>query len=251
MPWEPTEEIEGNLDRLRRRLLALQNQDGGFKGFHVHDVASGVWTTAEAVHILCKTFGVPNEPWLEEAVAYLTAHQNADGGWPFRPRGKSITDISAWVCLALGHSGCTEAVRRGIEFILASRNNENGPDEEAWGLTRFEVDRVYSTWIASYCLHRLLRVTPEVPGFPVVEMRTALAEARLWLLRVRNEDGSWAATRAGAPSHTSTAVALLALFTQGDDPSDFRSSYRYLRSGMKNGLGSRRAKSWSRRRVTN
>jgi Squalene-hopene cyclase C-terminal domain/Prenyltransferase and squalene oxidase repeat len=234
---EQLSELESHVERLRSRLLGLQNRhDGGFKAFHVQDKVSGLWTTAEAIHILCKTFGVSNEPWLTEAANFLRSHQNTDGGWSFRPGGKSITDITAWACLALSHWGVDDHVRRGVQFILAARNNQGSVVEEAWGLTQFEVDRVYSTWIAAYCLHRLLRATPDEVDLPVSEMRTALSEARLWLLRSRLPDGSWASTTGGVSSFTSTAVALHTLLTQGENPSDFTSSCHFLRTGLKNGL---------------
>jgi hypothetical protein len=67
------------------------------------------------------------------------------------------------------------APTRGIDFILLSRNNQESDAKEAWGLTRFESDRVYSTWIASYCLLRLRAAFGNGNELPV---QTALDESK-------------------------------------------------------------------------
>lgn len=232
-------EIESRCLRMRKRLLTLQNADGGFKGFYCYDKVSGVWSTAEVIHMLSKDS--PSEldlDWIRLGCEYLVQAQNEDGGWPFRKGGKSITDISAWCCLALSNQNeYINNIERGIEFILNARENEGSDNEAGWGLTSFEPDRIYSTWIASYCISRLLRRGQISDSVPLGgKMLSALREAREWIISAMHEDGSWSATRDSSPSHTSTAVALLTLFIQGDNPVEFRHSCKFLLSGLEQGL---------------
>jgi len=230
-------EIESKLNSMRAKLVSLQNPDGGFKGYYCHDTVSGVWATAEIVHSAARIFSTCGELPLAASQQYLVKSQNTDGGWPFRAKGKSITDITAWCCLALSHFGFCKQIQDGISFLLRTRTNEESEKEAAWGLTALEQDRVYSTWIASYCLSRLLRSSfDEIPPTIVDQMNIALMESKSWLLQARHADGSWGPTRE-APAHfTSTSVALLTLFMQGEDPVDFKSSYDFLRSGIRDGL---------------
>ncbi|MEA2722021.1 MAG: squalene-hopene/tetraprenyl-beta-curcumene cyclase [Candidatus Eremiobacteraeota bacterium] len=220
------------------KLKTLQNADGGFRAFYTHDIVSGVWSTAEIVHLAAKA-SPPNErAWLEPACRYLLERQNPDGGWPFRSPGKSITDVTAWCTLGLAHFKHFDAVERGIGFILRARNNVgSSANEDGWGLTSFEQDRVYSTWIASYSLQRLMARHREQFSAPLVgDAETALALAKVWLRSVMTAEGGWPATCGSPAQVTSTAVALLTLFMQGDDPNQFRSSRDYLVSAVRSGL---------------
>src|ERR1017187_1297039 len=220
------------------KLKTLQNPDGGFKAFYCHDITSGVWATAEIVHLAAKVATPADSEGLQLGCRYLIASQNADGGWPFRRGGKSITDITAWCVLALSHFGHLEALKKGVDFILLARNNEGSSQNEAgWGLTSFEEDRVYSTWIASYCLQRLLaNQNEQFPPALMSRARAALKESKEWLLQAMNMDDSWAPTTGATPHITSTTVALLTLFMQGEDPRRFANSYTFLKTGLRSGL---------------
>lgn len=230
-------EIEAKLRLMQAKLASLQNPDGGFKGFYCHDIVSGVWSTAEIVHTAARVFGTEGETWLQGGQEYLLKTQNPDGGWPFRANGKSITDITGWCCLALSHFGFSNQIQEGMEFLLRTRANQGAAQEDAWGLTPLEADRVYSTWIACYCLSRLLRTCfSDIPPELFEQVNTALTESKAWLLQVKHDDGSWGPVRDAPGHHTSTAVALLTLFMQAEDPIDFRSSYEFLRSGIRDGL---------------
>lgn len=239
MPAELVNEIDSQLALMQKHLVGLQNQDGGFKGFYCHDVSSGLWTTAEIVHNCAKANLPVDDLWLRKGCEYIAGWQNADGGWPFRAKGKSITDITAWCCLALSHFGYRDQINKGIEFLLSARGDTEQENEEGWGLTTFETNRILSTWMASYSLSRLTRDQSLVTDVSALENITgALAKARQWLLDVRRPDGSWGPSRNETPSHTSTAAALLTLFLQGENPVHFRSSCEYLRRGARKGFWS-------------
>jgi Prenyltransferase and squalene oxidase repeat len=219
------------------RLLTMQNGDGGFRGYHIYDLESGIWSTAEVAHILAKDLPQVEKTFLIRACKYLAANQNADGGWAFRTGGKSITDITSWSCVALSHCGYATEIIRGIDFILKARTNEIGGAEDGWGLTSFEPDRIYSTHIASYCIARLLGMEGlNLPGATAQEMRRALGGVKEWLTRLQNPDGGWPPIKGQASTCTSTALALLTLFLQGEDPQKFAPALEFLRSYVKDGL---------------
>lgn len=235
-----TQVLEENaqyIQMLCARLRELQNEDHGFKGYHCYDRESGVWTTAEIVHLIRKVPRKTDTHWLENAISFLEHTQNLDGGWGFRPNGKSITDITAWTCLALSHYGYTAVIERGLEFVLAARQNEGEQQEAGWGLTTYEQDRVYSTWIASYCCSRILTTCHgSIPESLATALANAVLEAKDWLLSVRNPDGGWGPTAGEHTKLTSTAAALLTLFMQGENPILFTDAYELLRSKLQDGL---------------
>src|SRR5579862_2604380 len=229
--------IEEKIALVNARLLTMQNSDGGFRGYHIYDIESGIWATAEVAHILAKEVPSEEKSFLSRASEYLAKNQNSDGGWAFRAGGKSITDITAWVCLALSHGGYESNILKGAEFILKARTNEVGGMEDGWGLTSFEPDRVYSTHIASYCIMRLLNKDELAFSDQIIaKMRIALDGAKQWLLTIQNKDGGWPPTKNQASTCTSTALALLTLFLQGADPQNFKSALEFLRRNSASGL---------------
>jgi hypothetical protein len=237
-PMAVTEAISAKIRLMIDKLKSLQHSDGGFKAFYCHDTVSGVWSTAEIVHIASKVSPALDHEWLLSGCHYIVHCQNDDGGWPFRKGGKSITDITAWCILALTHFDFYDVMEKGVIFILRARNNEGLSEmENGWGLTSFEQDRVYSTWIASYSLQRFLATQAgRPPDSLVCEIEAAIAESQHWLLQSMTPEGSWPPTSGASPRITSTAVALLTLFMQGEDPGRFTNSCDYLKHSRKAGL---------------
>ncbi len=238
MLTEHLRDISTSIERMRTKLRSLQRPDGGFPGYYIHDTCSGVWSTAEIVHAIARTAREDgDEDCLKDACQYLLENQNEDGGWPFRSKGKSIVDITSWCCLALSHFGHDAAIIRGVRFLLTSRSNSGTRVEDGWGLTINEYDRVYSTWIASYCLSRLLRANSRVFDEELTQnIASALGSARNWLLSVRNADGGWGPAADQPSNFTSTATALLTLFLQGENPVQFADAYRFLARGIQEDL---------------
>lgn len=233
------QQVQEKIRVLADRLASLQRGDGGLRAYRLDDRESGLWTTASAIHISAKT--LPEEPgWVVAARDYLARNRNEDGGWPFRPGGKSTTDVTAWCCLALATGDKADLVRRGVQYLIRARENTGSDKEAAWGLTTFEPDRVYSTMVASYCLSRLLRERNGFfPAEVQEEIRRALADARAWLKAIQNPDGGWGAGRGGTTTCSATAMALLALFMQGEDPRSFGAALRILEARRRGGLWDR------------
>lgn len=232
--------VDELIQQLNKSLKNLQNEDGGFKGYYVYDTESGIWTTAEILqNLMLLPLNSRKSDWLIKAKKYLLDNQNSDGGWGFRSGGKSITDITAWVCLALNHFNEKEAILRANEFILKARYNENLEEEKGgWGLTTYEPDRVYSTWIAIEFLIKLISHHDDwqLSSQVMAEIDLALSESRMWLTDSQNPDGGWSPTESSPSNFSSTAISLITLFMLGEDPHNYVNACDFLRKGMKNGL---------------
>jgi hypothetical protein len=226
-------ETARTIELLAQTTATLQTPDGGFKGYYCHDEDSGIFTTAEIVHILKSDLPTWDLPWLNAAVAYLRSHQNADGGWPFRPGGKSISDATAWACLALSHFDHSDAIVAGVAFLMGARTNERGENQPGWGLTAYEPDRIYSTWIATTLVQLREARADWFGANEQAAIDAALMEVRQWLETTGRADGSWRGSGVTSLNRTNTALALLTLFALGVDPAEYAPSWAYLRSGLK------------------
>jgi squalene-hopene/tetraprenyl-beta-curcumene cyclase len=102
---------------------------------------NGVWWGMWAVNYIAGTSYVltgllavgesPDAPYIREAVRWLLAHQNADGGWgetveSYRdpamagrgPSSNTVTAYAAWALAAAGEAR-SPAVERGVAYLLA------------------------------------------------------------------------------------------------------------------------------------
>ena len=233
--------LDETINSLTSSLRSYQLADGGVVGYHLTDKVSGIWSTSEVVHILLKINpDLVKEPWIVRAAEYLSKLQNENGGWGFRGKGKSIVDITAWACLALYHFGdrFKDQVARGVQFLLEARkNSKQAEDKGGWGLTTFEPDRIYSTWIASNSFTRLLN---ERRGWfeKIVqnEMHQAIGDSMAWLKSSKGENGAWAPLGDENDTVTSTSLALINLFSGGEDPANYVESFVYLKKNSVNNL---------------
>jgi squalene-hopene/tetraprenyl-beta-curcumene cyclase len=108
--------------------------------------------------------GIAGEAWCRDAVAWLVAHQNADGGWGESPRsyddptqkgiGASTAAQTAWAMMALVASGIpgtptalgpgaplasasAAALERGAEYLLRTQLEDGSWHDEPWTATGF------------------------------------------------------------------------------------------------------------------
>jgi squalene-hopene/tetraprenyl-beta-curcumene cyclase len=140
-------------------LLDDQQADGSWFG---RWGANYVYGTGAAVPALVAA-GVDraSEP-IQRAVAWLEAQQNPDGGWgedlrsyedpTWRGRGASTPSQTAWALLALlAVDPGTEAVRRGIAWLVADQRPDGGWDEDLYTGTGFPGD-----FYINYEMYRLV-----------------------------------------------------------------------------------------------
>ncbi|PKU24993.1 squalene--hopene cyclase [Telmatospirillum siberiense] len=121
-------------------LLAEQEADGSWFGRWGTNYIYGTWSALAGLNAA----GVAHDhPAVRKAVAWLVSKQREDGGWgedgrsywDEQPRGDgpvSTASQTAWALLGLMAVGETdsEAVARGVAYLLESRNDEGLWDEE-------------------------------------------------------------------------------------------------------------------------
>jgi len=158
----PTEDLTGRLlemmgnfgfgagyGRARRGIAFLrrtQRRDGSWWGRWGGNFIYGTWSALAGL----RAIGEPlDAPYIARAVAWLAAHQNADGGWgetlgsyddeTLAGRGVSTPSQTAWALLGMlaGTDDVREPVGRGIEHLLDTQRPDGGWDETEFTGTGF------------------------------------------------------------------------------------------------------------------
>jgi squalene-hopene/tetraprenyl-beta-curcumene cyclase len=142
-----------------RWLTASQETDGSWFG---RWGANHVYGTGAVVPALVAA-GIPAEdPRIRRAVRWLEEHQNDDGGWgedlrsyddsAWIGRGDSTPSQTAWALLALlAADEASEAVHRGLGYLVATQREDGGWDEHRYTGTGFPGD-----FYIAYHLYRLV-----------------------------------------------------------------------------------------------
>jgi squalene-hopene/tetraprenyl-beta-curcumene cyclase len=134
--------------RGREYLLREQEADGSWFG---RWGANYVYGTGAAVPALVASGTPTSDSSIRRAVAWLEAHQNADGGWgedlrsyvdrSWAGKGVSTASQTAWALLALlaaGERG--PAVERGVGFLVSTQRPDGDWDEPEFTGTGFPGD---------------------------------------------------------------------------------------------------------------
>jgi hypothetical protein len=125
-------------------LLAQQNPDGGWPRQFGKQMPSGVVTSARVLELLLKTGLDTGSAAAERATRFLLLGQRDDGGWSENPelaalipKGEtwvsvqhSMTYTTADAVNALVQAGLASqpSVKRGIQFLRTTQNEEGGWD---------------------------------------------------------------------------------------------------------------------------
>jgi squalene-hopene/tetraprenyl-beta-curcumene cyclase len=122
-------------------LKAQQFDHGGFWGrWTVNYLAS----TACVLQGLARVGADMSAPWVKRAITFLTERQNADGGWGELPdsyanpalagRGPSMPPLTGLVLTGLidAGEGASDAVARGIAYLLAQQQPDGSWPHEDW-----------------------------------------------------------------------------------------------------------------------
>ena len=141
-------------------LLDHQEPDGSWFG---RWGANHLYGTGAVVPALVAAGVAPDDPAIARAVEWLERHQNDDGGWgedlrsykdpAWIGRGTSTASQTAWALLALLAAGRhrSDAVRRGVRFLVESQRGDGTWDEDLYTGTGFPTD-----FYINYHLYRLV-----------------------------------------------------------------------------------------------
>ncbi len=153
-----------------RWLIARQEPGGSWFG---RWGVNHVYGTGAVLPALVAAGVASTDPCLRRAVGWLEDHQNDDGGWGEDPRsydspdwvgrGPSTASQTAWALLALhAASERSEAVTRGVQWLIATQRDDGSWDEPQYTGTGFPSD-----YYINYHLYRLV--------FPVMALGRLLA----------------------------------------------------------------------------
>lgn len=127
-------------------LLRTQEDDGTWYGRWGCNYLYGTWL---AVQGLTQGAVSPNDRRIQRAAAWVRQIQRADGGWGELPRsyddptakgiGPSTAAQTAWALLTLFAAGDrhSDAVQRGLQYLLATQRADGSWWDEAWTGTGF------------------------------------------------------------------------------------------------------------------
>jgi squalene-hopene/tetraprenyl-beta-curcumene cyclase len=131
-----------------------------------------IYGTGAVVPALIAAGVAPSEPCIRRAVAWLSEHQNADGGWGEDPRsydspdwigrGVSTASQTAWALLALHAAGeSSQVLSRGVQWLVDTQREDGSWNEPQYTGTGFPCD-----YYINYHLYRLV--------FPVMALGRCL-----------------------------------------------------------------------------
>jgi squalene-hopene/tetraprenyl-beta-curcumene cyclase len=132
--------------RAREFLLRTQRPDGAWWGRWGVNFIYGTWSALSGLRAIGDD---PHAPHVRRAVAWLTAHQNADGGWGetiasydderLAGWGESTPSQTAWAILGLlaGEDGISPAVQRGVDYLIERQRDDGEWEETAFTGTGF------------------------------------------------------------------------------------------------------------------
>jgi squalene-hopene/tetraprenyl-beta-curcumene cyclase len=128
-------------DYIRRTQLP----DGSWYGRWGVNYIYGTWSVLAGLKMIGADM---NEEYIRRAVRWLKSRQHEDGGWgescdtyrdPYGEDWPSTASQTAWALIALMHAGDTHSpeVRRGMEYLIRTQNDDGYWDEKDYTGTGF------------------------------------------------------------------------------------------------------------------
>lgn len=142
-------DVDRNDPRVRRAVDFVkqdQEEDGTWFGRWGVNYVYGTWQVLKGLSAIGEDM---SQPYLQKAAAWLRSVQNEDGGWgescdtyedpSLKGQGPSTASQTAWGLMGLIAAGdvTSEAVRRGIQYLLSTQNPDGSWDERWYTGTGF------------------------------------------------------------------------------------------------------------------
>ena len=148
----PGASVEALLGRLTQQMLRHRSADGVWEGH----LSSSALATAVAAFALHQVDPLGQRPRIDQALRWLVAHANTDGGWGDTPQSRSHPSTTLLCRAALTaadptDAGCREA-RCAADAWITRQAGSLAPEAIAsLALTRYGRDRTFSTPILVMC----------------------------------------------------------------------------------------------------
>jgi squalene-hopene/tetraprenyl-beta-curcumene cyclase len=132
--------------RARQFIRRTQRDDGPWFGRWGVNYIYGTWSVFRGLRAIGEDM---TQEYVQRAVRWLEAHQNADGGWGEtcesydRPGlagvGESMPSQTAWALLALLAAGRARsvAVERGVAYLMQTQHGDGAWEDPLWNGTGF------------------------------------------------------------------------------------------------------------------
>jgi hypothetical protein len=191
-----------------------------------------------------------------EAVSYLRAAQNNDGGFGFSPDAPSSTAMTGWATLGLEAAGIDPSgLSRGGKTPISFLRSNADAIQDATDLERtilvVEAAGINSRRFAGRNLVKGLLARRDRNGswggqvnataFGVLALNAAgsggAGRSASWLVRNRNQDGGWGFAPGSTSDTDTTGAVLQALAAAGSGRGAINGGIRFLRSAQLKGGG--------------
>lgn len=113
---------------------------------------------------------------MDQALQFLTAAQNPDGGWGYQAGGASFTEPTALGLMAAADGGAAAAAQAATGWLLAGQHRDGG-----WGALRADSESGWHSAVAAWGLSEARKA-----GVVAGDLDSALARATGWLLANRS-----------------------------------------------------------------
>jgi len=140
---------DANHPRLQPAIAFIQKEqepDGAWFGRWGVNYLYGTWQVLKGLAVIGEDM---SKPYVQKAAKWLLDHQNPDGGWgescltynepALRGQGPSTASQTAWALMGLISAGQvnSDSVRRGVEYLLRTQNQDGSWDEDEYTGTGF------------------------------------------------------------------------------------------------------------------
>lgn len=142
--------VARTLESARHRLLAERCPTGHWEGF-LSPSALSTATAVTALEIARRNGGADHSELVRKGLAWLAAHQNADGGFGDTPESPTNISTTTLCWAALGLGGDPAAASRAEAWLKKEVGDLSPPSLANTIAARYGVDRTFSVPILTMC----------------------------------------------------------------------------------------------------
>lgn len=184
------------IDKSVEWVISIRNDDGGWGIYE--ESASFVVSTAEALLALeCAKVKSYKKP-----VQFLV--DTLQGKYELQARYQRHYGWAGYALLKAGEDGANKGVSICVDWLMENQNRDGG-----WSHSPNSPSSVYPTFLVIRIFYEIIE--NDIQGLDQKEIREALNQAILWLVRAQNSDFGWGFEAGDLSNMAATAYGILAL----------------------------------------